>query len=108
MITGSELLAEGPSVLEIRSLMQWLDTYRRWRDGYEAFLKAAVTLGRGEFTDEFDRRQYEQYTGLFFQSGQWRAILLILLENVPESERSRYLAEMDGFLADLRGRLAKR
>jgi hypothetical protein len=106
-IAGSELLYEGPSVLDVRSLKQWLDAYRRWRDGYDAFVKAAATLGGDGSTDEFDRRQYEHYTGLFFQSGQWHAILLMLLEGVSESERSRYLTELDGLLADLRERMIR-
>jgi hypothetical protein len=72
------------------------------------FIKAAGTFGGGGFTDDFDRRQYEHYTGLFFQSGQWHAILLMLLEDISESERSRYLAEIDGFLAGLRERMVKR
>lgn len=108
IIVSSEELHVGPSVLDIRSLKQWLDTYRRWRDGYEAFVKAADTLGGSGFTDDFDRRQYGHYTALFIQSGQWRAILLMLLEDVSEPERSRYLAELDGFLAGLRERLVRR
>ena len=107
IIVGSELLHEGPSVLDVRSLKQWLDAYERWRDGYDAFVKAAGTLDGGGFTDDFDRRQYDHYAGLFFQSGQWRAILLLLLEDVPDSERSRYVAEIDGILADLRKRIAR-
>ena len=50
----SELLYEGPSVLDVRSLKQWLDAYRRWRDGYDAFIKAADTLSSGGFADDFD------------------------------------------------------
>lgn len=107
-MAGSELLHEGPSVLDVRSLKQWLDAYERWRAGYDAFVKTAGTLDSVGFTDDFDRRQYEHYTGLFFQSGQWRAILLMLLEDVSEAERSRYLAEIDGFLGDLRERMARR
>ena len=108
IIAGSELLHEGPSVLDVRSLERWLDNYRRWRDGYDAFIKAAGTFSTGGFTDDFDRRQYEHYVGLFFQSGQWRAILLMLLEDVPEAERSRYLAEIDASLSDLRERMVRR
>jgi hypothetical protein len=107
VVAGSELLHEGPSVLDIRTLKQWLDAYERWRSGYDAFVKAARTLDSGGFIDDFDRRQYEHYTALFLQSGQWHAILLMLLENVPEAERSRYVAEIDGVLADLRKRFAR-
>jgi hypothetical protein len=107
VIAGSELLHEGPSVLDIRTLKQWLDAYERWRAGYGAFAKVAGTLDRGSFTDDFDRRQHEHYAALFLQSGQWRVILLMLLEDVPESERSRYVAEIDGILADLRLRIAR-
>jgi hypothetical protein len=106
VIAGSELLHEGPSVLDVRSLKQWLDAYERWRAGYDAYVKAAGTLSREGFKDDFDRRQYEHYTGLFIQSGQWHAILLMLLEDVSEPERSRYLAELDGNLASLRKRMA--
>ena len=54
-------------------------------------------------------RQYQHYAGLFFQSGQWHAILLMLVEDedVSEPERSRYLGEMDGFLEELRGRMGR-
>ena len=108
IIAGSELLYEGPSVLDVRSLERWLEDYRRWRDGYDALIKAAGTLRSGDFADDFDRRQYEHYLGLFLQSGQWRAILLMLLEDVPEAERSRHLAELDGFLSHLRERMVAR
>jgi len=107
IIAGSELLHEVPSVLDIRTLKQWLDAYERWRAGYDAFAKAAGTLDSGGFTDDFDRRQHEHYAALFLQSGQWRAILLMLLEDVPESERFRYMAEIDGILADLRKKIAR-
>ena len=53
------------------------------------------------------RRQYEHYAGLFFQSGQWHAILLMLVEEVSEPERMRYLGEIDGFLEELRGGLVR-
>ena len=108
IIAGSELLHEGPSVLDVRSLKRWLDAYGRWRGGCDAFIKAAGTLDGGGFADDFDRRQYEHYTALFLQSGQWRAILLMLLEDVSESERSRYLAELDGLLTGLRERMVRR
>ncbi|MBE0702131.1 MAG: hypothetical protein IH582_03015 [Afipia sp.] len=108
MIAGSELLHEGPSVRDVRSLKRWLDAYRRWRDGYDAFIKAIGTFSSGGFTDELDRRQYEHYVGLFFQSGQWHAILLMLLEDVPEAERTRHLAELDGVLSDLSERIWRR
>lgn len=107
LVAGSELLHEGPSVLDIRTLKQWLDAYERWRAGYDAFTKAAGTLESSGFTDDFDRRQHEHYAALFLQSGQWRAMLLMLLEDVPESERSQYVAEIDGILADLRKRIGK-
>ena len=105
-ITSSEFLHEGPSVLDIRTLKQWLDAYERWRAGYDAFARAAGTLDSSGFTDDFDRRQYEHYVALFLQSGQWHAILIKLLEDVPEPERSRYVADIDGVLADLRKRIA--
>lgn len=106
VVAGSELLHEGPSVLDIRTLKQWLDAYERWRAGYDAFVKAAGTLsGGGSFVDDFDRRQHEHYAALFLQSGQWRAILLLLLEGVPDSERDRYVQEIDRVLADLRKRM---
>jgi hypothetical protein len=108
LIAGSELLHEGPSVLDVRSLERWVDDYRRWRDGYDAFDKAASTLSSGGFIDDFDRRQYEHYVGLFLQSGQWRAILLMLLEDITEADRSRYLAELDIALSDLRERMVRR
>lgn len=108
IVAGSERLHEGPSVLDVRAFNEWLDAYERWRAGYDAFIKAVGTLSGVGFMDDFDRRQYEHYAGLFFQSGQWRAILLMLVEDVSDAERSRYLAEMDGFLDDLRDRIAKR
>lgn len=107
IVAGSEYLHEGPSVADIRTLKQWLDTYVRWRAGYDAFVKAAGTLESADFTDDFDRRQHEHYAALFLQSGQWRAILLMLLEDLPEAERSRYVAEIDGILVDLRRRIAR-
>ena len=106
MIIGSELLDQGPSLTDIQSLGNWVDAYERWRSGYEAYLKAAANLN-GDATDEFEDRQYEHYTALFLQSGQWHAIFLLLLKNVPEEERAGYLAELDGFLAELRGRMLK-
>ena len=109
IVAGSELLYSGPSVLEVRSLKRWVDEYERWRAGYDEFIKAARTvLDGGGFTDDFDRRQFEHYAAMFLQSGQWRAILLLLLEDVSEPERSRYLTELDGLLAELREQMAKR
>ena len=105
LIASSELLYEGPSVLDVRSFERWLDTYKRWKDGYDAFIKAAGTVAGDEFTDEFDCRQHEHYAGLFLQSGQWHAMLLMLLEDVSEADRSRYLAEIDGSLVGLRKKI---
>lgn len=108
VIAGSERLYGGPSVVEVRTFKGWLDAYDRWRGGYDEYLRAAGTLsGSDSFTDDFDRRQCEHYTALFVQSGQWHAILLMLLKDVPASEQSRYLAEIDGFLVDLRQRLER-
>jgi hypothetical protein len=105
-VASSEFLHEGPSVLDVRNLKQWLDPYERWNAGYIAFVKAERTiLDGGGFSDDFDRRQYDYYTALFFQSGEWLAILLMLLEDVSESDRSRYLAEIDSCLSDLRRRI---
>jgi hypothetical protein len=107
-LASSECLHEGPSVLEVRTFKRWLDAYERWRGGYDEYLKAVRTLaGSDSFVDDFDRRQCEHYTALFIQSGQWRALLLMLLQDAAASERSRYLAEIDGFLADLRKRIEK-
>ena len=109
IIAGSEQLHEGPGVFEILTLNEWLRAFERWRAGYDAFLKAASSIGKGGFTDDFDRRQHEHYAGLFFQSGQWHAILLMLIEveDVSEPERERYLGEMDSFLEELRGRMER-
>ena len=107
IIAGSELLREGPTVLNIRTLKQWIDAYERWRAGYDVFAKAASTSDSAGFTDDFDRRQHEHYAALFLQSGQWHAILLMLLEDVPEPERSGYLDDIDGILADLRKRIVR-
>jgi hypothetical protein len=108
VIAGSECLHEGPSIAEVRTFKRWLDAYERWRGGYDEYLKAVGTLsGSDTFVDDFDRRQCEHYTALFLQSGQWYAILLMLLKDVPGSEQSRYLAEIDRFLADLRKRLER-
>lgn len=106
LIAASEHLHEGPAVDHIRTLKQWIDEYERWRAGYDAFAKAAGTISSGGFTDDFDRRQCEHYAALLLQSGQWRAILLMLLEDVPASDRSQYVGELDGILADLRSRIA--
>jgi hypothetical protein len=108
VIAGSECLHEGPSVVEVRTFKRWLDAYERWPGGFGEYLKAVGTLsGSDTFVDALDRRQHEHYTALFVQSGQWHAILLMLLKDFPASEESRYLAEIDGFLSDLRKRLER-
>jgi hypothetical protein len=101
-LASSECLYEGPSVLEVRTFKRWLDAYERWRGGHDVYLMA---INGDSLVDDFDRRQHEHYTALFIQSGQWHAILLMLLQDVPASEQSRCLAEIDGLLADLRKRL---
>lgn len=80
VLISSELIHEGPSIRDVRSLKCWLDVYRRWRSGYDEFIKSTGTISDGVFLDAFDRRQYEHYAGLLLQSGQWRAILLMLLD----------------------------
>lgn len=108
VVASSEYLHEGPSVDNVRTLKHWLDAYERWRSGYDAFVKAAgVSIGSVKLTDDFDRRQLEHYAALFLQSGQWHAILLMLLEDVSDSERSRYMTEIDLILVELRKRIAE-
>lgn len=107
VVVASDLLHEGPSVLDVRTLKRWLDEYSRWRAGYDEFLKVERTLLDGGFSDDFDHRHFEHYAALFLQTGQWHAILLGLLDDVPDSERSRYLTEIDGFLANLRKKLGR-
>ncbi len=108
IITSSENLPSGPHISEIRTLAQWLDAYGRWRGCHDEFLKAEQTIPvDGKLIDEFDKRQHEHYSALFLQSGQWHAVLLMLLEEITEAERSRYIAEIDGILAELRRNIAR-
>jgi hypothetical protein len=107
VVVSSDHLHSGPSVLHVRTLKRWLEEYSRWRAGYDEFIRAERTLLDGGFTDDFDHRQFEHYAALFIQTGQWHAMLLALLEDAPEAERSRYLTEIDGFLADLRKKIGK-
>jgi hypothetical protein len=108
IITSSQNLHSGPPISEIRTLAQWLDSYGRWRGCHDEFLKAEQTIPvDGKFIDEFDQRQHEHYAALFIQSAQWHAMLLMLLEEIDETERSRYLTELDGIMADLRKRIAQ-
>ncbi len=106
VIASSEELHCGPSVTAVRTLDQWLDEYERWRAGYDEFIKAECAAPG--ISDDFDKRQHEHYAALLLQSGQWRAILLKLLPDCPESELSKYLAEIDSCLAKLRNRIERR
>lgn len=108
IVTDSEMLYRGPPILEVRSLKRWLDEYERCRAGYDEFIKAAQRGCGGGFTDDFDRRLFEHYAAMLLQSGQWRAILLMLLEDPSDAERSRYLSELDGLLAYLREQMVRR
>ncbi|HEY4414530.1 MAG TPA: hypothetical protein VGO57_02470 [Verrucomicrobiae bacterium] len=107
VIVSSECLYAEPSVLEVTTYKQWLDAYARWQVGYDAYRKAVDSMADGELGDDFERRLYAHYTGLFYQSGHWHAILLMLLKQVAETERSRHLAEMDGILAGLGEKIAR-
>lgn len=106
-VVASESLHAGPSVQEVRTLKQWLSAYRNWRAGYLAFLKSTETAAHIDSIDQFDRRQLEHYAALLLQSGQWHAILLLLIEDVDDSDQSHYLSKIDKFLGRLREIIAK-
>lgn len=108
IIVSSEELASGPSIGKIRNLAQWLDQHERWQAGYDELIKAEQTLAATNgYTDDFDRRQHEHYAALLLQSGQWLAILLKLLKDLPEERQSRHLHDLDARLDTLRHRIGQ-
>lgn len=106
VLVSSEHLYHGPSIGKIQTSDQWRDTYKRWRTGYDVFLKAGTLPDAMIFDRDLDRRQYEHYAALLLQSGQWHAILLMLAEQIADVDRAQFVAEMDTILADLRRRIA--
>jgi len=102
-------LAEGkPSPPDVNTLRKWLRSYARWQAGYQGLLEIEQDLEvRARSMDEVDRRHHEYFAALFMQSAQWHAILLMLVRDGSEPERSKHLAEIDRTLAELRRRITK-
>lgn len=108
IIVSSENLASSPYIGKIRNLDQWLDAHGRWQAGYDELVKAEQTLASTNgYTDDFDRRQHEHYAALLLQSGQWLAILLKLLKDLPEETQSRHLQDLEARLDTLRQSLER-
>ena len=93
----------GPNPQDVYVFKNWLRSYARWRTSYEAF---AANEHAELAQDETDQRHREFFAALYLKSAQWHAILLMLIKNVPEPERAKYLGELDGSLAGLRQRFA--
>lgn len=101
-------LSEGkPVPTDVDKLNNWLKSYERWRASYAAFVRNEQALEKSTLAqDEADRRNREYYVALLLQSAQWHAILLLLVKDVSDLERSKQLAEIDVALAELRKRIA--
>jgi len=97
----------GPSPPDVEKQDKWLRSYARWRVSYEGFVKNEQELESSALPqEETDRRHREAFVALYLHSGQWHAILLMLVKDVPEPERAKHLGEIDGTLVELRKRIA--
>ncbi len=93
----------GPNPRDVYSFKSWSRSYARWWTSYEAYLaNEHADLAQ----DETDKRHREFFAALYLQSAQWHAILLSLIKDAPEPERTKCLSELDGALAGLRQRFA--
>jgi hypothetical protein len=95
-----------PVPTDVDKLKKWLKSFARWKSGYEGFLEIERALERrGRPIEARDRRSYEYFAALLWQSGQWHATLLLPMNDVSEPERAQLLDEIDRALAELRKRL---
>ena len=96
-----------PATPDADTLKKWRRSYERWQKAYEGFLAIEQHLkSLAKPMDESDRRNYESFAALLLHSGQWHAILLTMLKDVPEPQRVEHLAGIDRSLAELRTRIA--
>ena len=100
-------LAEGnPDPQDADTFKKWSKSYQRWQSAYAGFLEIERHLEQlSKATDERDRRHHEFFAALLLQSGQWHAILLMLLKDVAEGERAERLVGIDRDLLELRKRI---
>lgn len=97
----------GPSPPDVETLDNWLRSYARWQASYQGFVKNEQDLESSTLLqEETDRRHREAFVALYLHSGQWHAILLMLVRDVSEPERAKHLGDIDGALAELRKRIA--
>ncbi len=97
----------GPTPPDVETLKRWLGSYAKWRASYEGFVKNEQELERSALPkEEADRRHHEYYVALYLHAAQWHAILLLLVKDVSEPERAKYLGEIDCALVELRQRIA--